>query len=251
MTVFVIVMAWAGGSPARAADDTAQQLSNPIASIVSVPFENNFYAGRHGQDAIGWQSNIQPVIPFKLNDRFNLISRTILPVESFRSRAGLGDSVQSLFLSPRTESSFTFGVGPVLEVPTATNRRLGLNQVAAGPTAVGVKTAGPLLFGVLGNHLWSVSGRPSDRERINTTLVEPFVSYTLPSKTSFILVSESTYDWSARRWTVPVSATVAQLFDIGGQLVQVQAGPRFFARRQDDFGRWGGRVTATLVYPLK
>jgi hypothetical protein len=62
------------------AQELAKKLSNPVADLISVPFQNN-YDGGLGPNGNGWQYklNIQPVIPISLTDKWNVISRTIVP----------------------------------------------------------------------------------------------------------------------------------------------------------------------------
>ena len=131
--------------PAAQANETdlARQLANPIASLISVPIQSNYDFGIGPGDGTKWTTNVQPVIPFELNEHWNLISRTILPVIDQEGIApggvsdafGLGDTVQSLFFSPK-ESDPIWGVGPVFLIPTATDDLLGSEQWGIGPTAV-------------------------------------------------------------------------------------------------------------------
>jgi uncharacterized membrane protein len=91
-----------------AAAELAKKLQNPVASLVSVPIQNNWDFGIGPASAMRYTANIQPVIPFSLNTNWNLITRTIVPViyaESptigGSSKSGLGDTVQSFFFRPR------------------------------------------------------------------------------------------------------------------------------------------------------
>lgn len=132
------VMAWvllpAGAQGAEEADDAAlaKQLSNPIASLISVPFQYNWDTGIGPDDEDRHLLNIQPVVPVSIGEGWNLISRTILPIihqddmPGSGSTSGLGDIVQSLFLSPKEPiAGFIWGAGPVLLFPTATDDLLG------------------------------------------------------------------------------------------------------------------------------
>jgi len=250
------LLASAGAARAQPAENVAAQLANPVANVVSVPFQWNLDRGGGRGDALGATLNIQPVIPFALNEDWNLISRTILPLRYMERvfpdhRGGLGDAVQSFFLSPqRPVRGVTWGAGPVFLLPTATND-LGQRQWAAGPTAVALRQSGPWLYGVLGNHLWSLGGAPDRAEQANATFLQPFVTYAFPSQTSLFVNAESTYDWSRRQWTVPVNAGVAQVVPIGGQIMQFSAGVRAYAAAPERGPDWGVRVAATFVFPRR
>ena len=107
------------------ADALAKKLSNPVAALISVPFQYN-YSQTYGDDGYQNQLNIQPVIPVSVSEDWNLISRTILPVIQQsavipgESQFGLGDTTQSVFFSPKnpTQSGLIWGVGPALLIPT-------------------------------------------------------------------------------------------------------------------------------------
>jgi len=186
----------------------AKQLSNPVSSLISVPFQLNF------DDNVGpldegsrMTLNMQPVIPFSLSEDWNLISRTILPLvyqkdifSGSGSQSGLGDAVQSLFFSPAspTASGWIWGIGPVLLLPTATDKLLGAKKWGAGPTAVALKQQGSWTLGFLTNHIWSFAG-DSDRDNVNSTFLQPFASYTTASAWSFALQTETTYDWENKQ----------------------------------------------------
>ena len=242
-------------------DDTAElakKLANPIASLINVPFQYNF-DHNIGRDSKGSRTllNIQPVIPISLGEDWNVISRTILPLVDMQDmlygdEAGVGDVLQSLFFSPKkpTANGIIWGVGPALLFPTATGEVLGGEEWGAGPTAVALKQTGPWTLGLLVNHIWSYAGE-SDREDINATFVQPFTSYLFKkTKTSVSLNTESSYDWDADTWSVPVNLTVAQMLRIKGQAFQIIAGPRYWAESPDggpeDFGL---RAGLTLLFP--
>ncbi|MCU0304423.1 MAG: hypothetical protein MUC56_10240 [Thermoanaerobaculales bacterium] len=237
----------------------AQQLSNPVAALISVPFQLNYDRGMGpADDGERFLLNIQPVVPFSLTPDWNLISRTILPVVDQQdvvpgggSQSGLGDTVQSLFFSPArpTAGGLIYGVGPVLLLPTATDWRLGTEQWAAGPTGVVLKQQGPWTFGALANHLWSYAG-DDERASVNATFLQPFVTYVTPTHTTIAVNTESTYNWNDDQWTVPVNLTVAQLLKIRSQLLQVGVGARYWAEGPELAPRgWGFRFTTTLLFP--
>jgi hypothetical protein len=241
------------------ADDVAKQLANPIASLISVPLQFN-YDENYGVEDQGsvFRLNVQPVIPIGLNDDWNVISRTIVPLidqqdfpEPGVSKFGLGDTVQSLFFSPKalTESGWTWGVGPVVLAPTATDDVLGGERWGAGPTAVALKQSGSWTYGALVNHIESFAGN-DDRADISATFLQPFLTYITPTATTFAINTESTYDWETERWSVPVNFTVAQLLRLGGQTLQLGGGLRYWLDGPDAGPEgWAVRVNVVFVYP--
>jgi hypothetical protein len=127
---------------------------------------------------------VQPVIPFALNDKWNLISRTIVPfaaqsdvIPGDPHESGLGDITQSLFFSPKNPiGGWIIGAGPALLLPTATESSLGYGKWGLGPTMVVVKqTPSAWTYGALWNHIWSVAGS-GNRADINSTFIQPFLS---------------------------------------------------------------------------
>ena len=239
--------------------DLAKQLANPIASLISVPLQLN-YDEDYGPDDKGslYRLNVQPVIPFSLNDDWNLISRTILPIvnqENFPTadydEFGLSDTVQSLFFSPKapTDNGWIWGAGPVLLLPTATDDFLGAEKWGLGPTAVALKQQGSWTYGGLANHIESVAGE-NDRADVSATFLQPFLTYITPTQTTFALNLEATYDWETEKWSVPVNLQASQLLKLGSQLVQVGAGLRYWLETPDNGPEgWGLRLMFVLVFP--
>jgi hypothetical protein len=248
------------------AEDLAKKLANPVASLISVPLQNNFdFGGGFKDDAFRYTLNIQPVIPISLSKDWNLISRTILPVvyqqdvlppeitptdvDSNDDQFGLGDTVQSLFLSP-SASDPIWGIGPVLLLPTATDNVLGTEQWGAGPTGVVLKQTGPWTYGVLANHIWSFAG-DSDRSDVSATFIQPFLSYTTPHAWTYTLNTESTRNWEANEdeWTVPINLQATKVLKLGRQLVSAGGGVRYYVAGPDTAPDWGLRFILTLLFP--
>jgi hypothetical protein len=242
--------------PLLAQDDLAQQLANPVSSLISVPFQSNWDFGIGPEDASRFTLNIQPVVPLSLDEDWNLIVRTIVPLIDAESSApgipgasGLGDIVQSFFFSPVDPvNGWILGAGPVFLYPTASETLLGSEKWGAGPTAVALKQEGPWTYGALVNHLASFAGDDA-RTDVNATFLQPFVSYVTPAKTTYTLNSESTYDWERDQWLIPVNAIVSQLVVLGDQPVQFSLGARYYAEGPDGGPDWGIRTAVTLLFP--
>jgi hypothetical protein len=238
------------------AQELAKKLSNPVASLISFPIQSNvdFRMG----DGSGWRytMNFQPVIPIKLSNKWNLISRTIVPIihqgnvtGRGQGQSGLGDTVQSLFFSPSKVEPFIWAVGPVVLVPTATDKALGTQKWGLGPTALILKQSGGWTYGTLANHIWSVAGK-SNRVPVNSTFLQPFLAYTTKDAWTYSLNTESTYDWRTNQWAVPIHATVAKLVRFGKHPVSFGGGMRCWATTPAGGPKGCGlRLVITPLFP--
>ena len=244
--------------PADDSHELAKQLSNPVASLISVPLQFNYDRGMGPTgDGTRWTTNVQPVIPFSINEKWNLISRTILPVihqekviDPVSSQTGLGDIVQSFFFSPKKTEPFIWGAGPVVLVPTGTDG-LSSKQLGLGGTIVALKQQGGWTYGALYNHIWRVAGG-SGRPKVNSDFIQPFVAYATKSAWTFSVNTESNYDWTSGAWSVPIHATAAKLVKIGKQPISLLGGVRCWAASPAGGPEGcGPRFAIVFLYPLK
>lgn len=257
-----VLVGLAGVAPAMAEDtaDLAKELTNPVASLISVPFQGNWNQGIGPDDGNQTYVNVQPVIPVKLNEDWNLISRTILPIISQNDIAGdsgnqfgFGNTQQSLFFSPsKPNHGIIWGVGPIAYLNTATDPLLGPEKWGAGPTGVALWMGGPWTVGILANQIWSFAGDPNE-PAINQAYFQPFVAYTTKDAWTFTINSESTYYWNTGKWSVPFNAQVSKLMTIGKQPISFFVAARYWATTPEDAGPtgWGARFGMTFLFPEK
>ncbi|MEW6996286.1 transporter [Colwelliaceae bacterium BS250] len=239
----------------ESAEELAKKLSNPVAALISIPIKFNFDENI-GADDKGSRNTItvQPVIPFDINDEWNVISRTIIPIVSqtditgLPDEDGLGDIIATNWLSPKAPSAsgWIWGVGPVLSLPTASKDILGTEKFSAGPSALALKQEGQITYGFLVHHLWSVAGE-DNRADVSNTFMQPFFAYATKTGMSFSVNTETTYDHKAEEWSVPVNAKVSQVMKFGSQLMQFGANLRYWAESPDN-GPEGFGVTFDVVF---
>lgn len=236
----------------------AKTLNNPVAALISAPFQFN-YDTDIGVDDTGdqYQLKIQPVIPIELNEDWNVISRTIIPIiyqddifAGAGSQTGLGNITQSFFFSPKqpTENGWIWGAGPAITIPTASHRLLGGDQWSAGPTAVVLKQEGPWTYGGLASHIWSFAD--DKNQEVSATFLQPFLGYVTSDAVTYSLNTESTYDWEAEQWSVPINAMITKMMKFGNQNVSIGGGIRYWVENPDAGPEgWGIRLQMTLLFP--
>jgi len=236
----------------------AKKTQNPVAPMISVPFQNNTNIGIGPHDRTQNVLNIQPVIPVNIG-KLNLINRIIMPVihqpeiqNESGSKNGLGDINATCFFSPAKPGKLIWGIGPALLLPTATDEMLGTGKFGIGPSAVLVSMMGKWVFGALANNIWSVAGK-SDRGDVNTFLVQPFVNYNLPDGWSITSAPIITANWKAdsdNRWVVPVGIGVGKVLKVGKLPLNVSLQGYYNVVTPDAYGAdWTIRAVVSFLFP--
>jgi len=263
-----ILLAWSHTALAQSdeteseAAELARKAQNPIASMVSLPFQLNVNFDTGPLEKDQEILNIQPVYPFTLNDNWNLITRTIVPVISQPAFTpgqgrtnGIGDINFSAFFSPKkpTSSGWIWGAGPILVMDTASDDRLGQGAWSIGPSAVALKMNGPWVTGALINNVWSIS-EDSGRSDVNQMLIQPFINYNFPNKPGRYLSFSPiiTANWEAesgQKWTIPLGLGIGQVMKLGKQPVNLQLASYYNVARPDNASRWQIRAQFVLMFP--
>jgi hypothetical protein len=202
--------------------------------------------------------NIQPVVPFTLNPKMNLIARWIMPYVSqpayLGSSAGFSDIVASGFFSPLSSGGLVWGVGPVFSLPTTSDPTLGTGKWSAGPTFVGLKQEGPWTYGLLWNQLWSFASTSNvDRPEISQGFFQPFLAYSTPTGVTYTVQSESTANWLAPNdsdtWTVPINVAVSKITKLGPFPFSVMGSAGAYVEKPDGGPEWKLRTAFILILP--
>lgn len=244
---------------AAAQQDLARAAQNPVAAMISVPFQNNTTFDYGPDDDIQNVLNIQPVWPFSLSSEWNLISRTIAPViyqpdlPGVDGAFGLGDVNETLFLSPAAASKIIWGVGPTFTVPTATSDALGTGKWSAGLGVVALTMPGQWVVGVLMSNQWSFAGG-GGRPDVNSMVLQYFINYNLDGGWYITSAPINTANWEVDRddrWTVPIGGGVGKIFKIGKRPVNAQGSVYYNVVTPDNLpsGRWSLRLQIQLLYP--
>ena len=241
------------------AEELAKLAQNPVGNLISVPFQNNTnfnYGPENGTQNV---LNIQPVIPISVGSEWNIITRTILPVISMPAlypgddtTNGIGDTAITAFLSPANPGKWIWGAGPVVQIPTNSDRQLGNGNWGLGPSVVvlHLEKGDPWVYGVLANNIWSVS---SDNQggSYNNGLIQPFVNYNF---SSFYLTSApiANVNWNAesgQQWTVPLGGGVGKIFHFGKLPVNMQLSAYYNVITPDDGPDWQIRAQVQFMFP--
>jgi len=245
------------GTGSASAEDLAKQTQNPVANLISVPLQNNFNFGLGPNRVTQWVLNIQPVIPVPLDEDWNLITRTILPVIDQPSIApgvpnafGLGDLNPTFFVSPAGSKGFIWGIGPTFTLPTATDRLLGQQMWCAGPAVVGLTMRGPWVVGALAHQQWSFAGWGT--QPVNGLLIQPFINYNLPGGWYLSSSPILTANWKAaagQQWTVPVGGGGGKIVHIGRLPLNLSLSA-FYNVETPQYGPdWQLRFTVQILFP--
>ena len=236
--------------------DLQKQIQNPVADLISLPFQNNVDFGIGPDDRTRNTLNIQPVIPFSINENINLITRTILPVISQPvgandSEFGIGDTNLSLFLTSAKPKKTIVGYGLAVGLPTATDPVLGTGKWTAGPSIVVLVQPGNWTIGGLAQNAWSFAGQ-SDRANVNLFYSQIFVVKNLANGWYVNSAPIITANWEAssdNQWTVPLGAGAGKLFKAGKLPINAQVG-YYYNVVTPDFGPTSQlRFQVVLLFP--
>jgi hypothetical protein len=257
-------------TPAAAVNTDALRnaAQNPVASLISVPIQENWNFGIGPANRTQNVLNIQPVIPLSISKDWNLIVRWITPIVYQPATVpqgpggpplqttgvyGLGDMNPTFFIVPK-QSKIIWGIGPSFVLPTATNTTfLGQGKLSLGPSVVVLVQPKPWTIGFLANNVWSVAGHSNlDKPAVNQFLLQWFVNYNLPKGWYLTTSPIVTANWRANdtnAWIVPFGGGVGRIMKLGFQPVNLTAQFYGNAVHPPGVSPWGMRLQFVLLFP--
>jgi hypothetical protein len=246
------------GKPGIDPTALAKQTQNPVADLVSIPFQFNFNSGGGLGDGSLYNLNFQPVIPVKVSPAWNVILRTIVPYLSSPTptggqQAGLGDIQIQTFLSPARPGKVIWGVGPQFSIPTATNPQFRTGSWAVGPSAVVVAMPGDFVLGAVAGQTWTIADAGGD-PRVNLFLVQPFINYNFGPGWALSFAPIITANWDAasgEQWTLPLGGGIVKTTVFNGRPMNVGAQYYYNVVRPDAAPASQFRLVVALLYPSK
>jgi hypothetical protein len=245
-----------GAAQEQAQGDLAKQSQNPLASLISLPIQNNTNFGIGPDDETQNVTNIQPVWPFAISDNVNLITRTIVPLISQPDfytggqgrEFGIGDTTFTAFFSPNKPATITWGVGPVLVLPTATDDTLGGDTWSGGASVVGLVMPGNWVAGALLSNVWDFSG---DQD-VNFFSAQYFINYNMSNGWYLVTAPVITANWEAdsgNQWTVPFGGGIGKVFKIGTQSINAQTQAFYNVEAPENAPDWQLRLQLQFLFP--
>ncbi len=258
--------------PVLADQDLAKQSQNPIGNMISLPMQNNTYFDVGPSEEWANSFQFQPVYPVNFG-KVNLINRAIIPINYLAGQEvtvpareqiendfvtfetdsvfGLGNITWQGFISPAKPGKLIWGAGPVLQIPTHTDDRLGTDKWSAGPGFVVLAMPGKWVLGCLGYNIWSFAG-PSDEDDVNTLIFQYFLNYNLAKGWYLTSAPVITANWeadSSQRWTVPLGGGIGRLVKFGKQPVDFKLQTFWYAEKPDNGPDWSLQIQVKLLFP--
>jgi hypothetical protein len=250
----------APASSEASTEELAKAVQNPVANMISVPFQNNLDYGIGTYDRVRNTLNIQPVIPMPLGAGLMLVSRIIVPIiyqpdvtAAGGGSSGMGDINPTFFVAPANPGKVIWGLGPAFLLDTATQRAVGTGKWSAGPSAVVLAQPGAWTLGALVSNVWSFAGS-ADRADVNQMSLQYFVNYNFTKAVYFTSSPIVTANWKAaegERWTVPFGAGAGMIFKVGKQPMNGQLSAYYNAISPDTGADWTLRIQLAFLFPKK
>ena len=226
----------------------------------------SFRTGPDGSESQSYGFQLQPVKAFSFEEQgFNFIARAVIPIlgtapESQRPifgdpsppsggrTWGLSDIQTQFFFSPKSDSAWKWGAGPVISWHTRTDDKLSGPGWGAGPAAVLVgNLTEEISVALIGTHLWG------KQDGFSTSVIQPMIYYNLPNAWAIGYNNSISYNWKAASgdaWTLPLGLVVSKTLDMGdGHGLELNLGPYWNVVHPDNSADFVIKFGATWLFP--
>jgi hypothetical protein len=237
-------------------ENLAEAAQNPVGDLISIPFQNNTSFGIGPSSRTQNVLNIQPVYPIHINEKWNVITRTIIPIISqpdvsmeSGGTTGIGDISFTAFLSPKSPGKVIWGAGMAISIPTAANNIPGFGKWAIGPSAVALTISGPWVAGAIISNVWSIGG-DSNEPDVNFFLLQYFVNYNMEGGMYLVSAPIITNNWKVDDSLIlPFGAGIGKIFRLGKLPINSNVQAYYNAVTPDGGPSWSTRVQIQLMFP--
>ena len=223
----------------------AVQANNPLANMRALNLHNYYIGDLTGSGYSANQAMLRYAQPLSLGNTQWLL-RATLPVKSFPVKAngatqhGLGDfNIFAAYLMDIGVPSVSFGIGPMLDLPTATDEKLGTKKYSAGVANVLFNaTSKRFQYGYLLTYSHSFAG-DSSRDTVNFGAFQPVMMLQLGGGTYLRSASIWTRDFEHDTYTIPLSLGIGQVVKHGKTAYNVFIEPQYsVADKGDGIAKW-------------
>ena len=237
-------------------EDLAKAAQNPIASMISLPFQNNTNLNFGPQKGTQNVLNVQPVYPFNLSEDMKVITRTIIPIVSQPALApgqdretGIGNTTFVPYFTPRETGKVLWGLAPVLMLP-ASNASVGSKAWGLGASVVLLAMPGKWVVGSTITNVSSVNADPADK--LNLFTWQYFINYNMPEGWYLTSAPILTANWEAssgNKWTVPFGGGAGRVFRVGKQALNTSLQAYYNVERPTFGPNWQLRFQINFLFP--
>lgn len=245
MVALSAAVAVADGAPAQ----DSLQANNPIAASVSYNLQNEYIGNLSGIDEDANVLNFRSVIPLSQDwiARITVPLVTLPQVEavdplSFEHETGLGDTnIFAIRLLDAGSPTVSFGIGPSITVPTATQDGLGSDTWNAGVANVLFNFTNPRFqWGYLAVWETDVAKNDGDAADINRAVFQPFGIYQLGQGWYLRSTGVWNYDFETDSYSIPIGAGFGRVIPLERTVINAFFEPQYSVASNGDGQReWG------------
>lgn len=208
--------------------DAAIQANNPLASIKTINTHNYYMPALDGMpdetSNTFWLRYAQPAGRFLIRASLPISS---VPTANQTNQSGLGDlNAFAAYLAVQKPKT-TFGIGPLVALPTATNEALGSGKWQAGLALV--------IFEVVSKHLqvgglitWQTSfAGQADRAKTNLMAIQAFGMWQLGGGTYLRSTGVTAFNFESDSYIVPFGLGIGKVLKSNKLVFNMFAEPQF------------------------